>query len=89
VNNKTEIANNTVNYWPSNCLVLDTRRQGSMTTIEIVENLCHGCNGNVLLNTLVKPTRPIHAEVSNIHGITNDLVATAPSWSSVNEELAA
>ena len=89
MSNKTEIANTYRQLLASNCLVLDTETTGLDDHDEIVEICVMDANGNVRLNTLVKPTRPIPAETSNIHGITNDMVANAPSWGSVNETLAA
>ncbi len=45
--------------------------------------------GEPILDTLVRPTRPIPAEATAIHGITDDLVASAPSWPEVADQYAA
>ncbi|MCP5629325.1 3'-5' exonuclease, partial [Klebsiella pneumoniae] len=39
--------------------------------------------GEILLNTLVKPSRPIPPEVTKINNITNEMVADAPAWREV------
>uniref|UniRef100_UPI0025A30BCE exonuclease domain-containing protein n=1 Tax=Klebsiella pneumoniae TaxID=573 RepID=UPI0025A30BCE len=36
-----------------------------------------------MLNTLVKPSRPIPPEVTQINNITNEKVADAPAWREV------
>lgn len=44
-------------------------------------------DGTVLLNQLVKPADPIPSEASAIHGITNEMVADAPSWPEVQDRV--
>lgn len=44
--------------------------------------------GAVLLDTLVRPGRPIPADAVRVHGITNEMVAGAPRWPQVWERLA-
>ncbi|MFP7610174.1 3'-5' exonuclease family protein [Serratia quinivorans] len=68
------------NWLKSNCLILDTETTGLGDDAEIVEITLIDTTGNILLNTLVKPRRVIPSSAIAIHGITNEMVADAPSW---------
>jgi DNA polymerase-3 subunit epsilon len=62
-----------------NFLVLDTEttglHDGEICQISIIRSV-----GDVLLDTLVKTTRPIPADASRIHGIYDSDLASAPDW---------
>lgn len=60
-------------------VVLDTETTG-LRDAEICQIAIIDAKGNVLLNTLVKPVRPIPSDAVHIHGITNEMVSTAPAW---------
>lgn len=62
---------------------LDTETTGLDTSAEIVEISIIDWNGNVLLDTLVKPRGLISPAASAIHGITAEMVAEAPTWPEV------
>ncbi|MGQ6371259.1 3'-5' exonuclease [Serratia sp. IR-2025] len=66
-----------------NCLILDTETTGLGDDAEIVEISLIDTSGEILLNTLIKPRSVIPASATAIHGITNEMVATAPSWPDV------
>lgn len=68
------------NWLKSNCLILDTETTGLGDDAEIVEITLIDTTGKVLLNTLVKPRSVIPESAIAIHGITNEMVADAPSW---------
>lgn len=68
----------------SNCLILDTETTGLGDDAEIIEISIIDCAGKVLLNTLVKPRNFIPAEATAIHGITNEMVAAAPTWRDIH-----
>lgn len=68
-------------------LILDTETTGLGEDAEIVEIAIIDGFGDVLLDTLVKPRGKIPAEVSQIHGITDEVVADAPDWSEVSHKL--
>ncbi|HGM4999996.1 TPA: 3'-5' exonuclease [Serratia marcescens] len=70
-----------------NVLILDTETTGLGDDAEIVEISLIDTSGRVLLNTLVKPRSVIPASATAIHGITNEMVATAPSWPHVCRSL--
>nr|WP_308530362.1 3'-5' exonuclease [uncultured Serratia sp.] len=69
----------------NNCLILDTETTGLGDDAEIVEIAIIDTTGKPLINTLVKPLNPIPAEATAIHGITNDMVAQAPTWPEVQK----
>ncbi|HDG1673853.1 TPA: 3'-5' exonuclease [Kluyvera cryocrescens] len=64
-------------------LFIDTETTGLGDDAEIVEICIIDSYGFVLLNTLVKPTKPIPDEAIAIHGITNEMVAFAPTWTDI------
>lgn len=68
----------------ANALILDTETTGLDEQAEIVEIAVIDCTGAVLLDTLVRPSAPIPAEVVEIHGITDEMVASAPVWADVH-----
>ena len=67
-------------YFLGKPVYLDTETTGLNPLDEIVEICIIDHDGGVLLNTLVRPTRSIPADVTRVHGITNSMVADAPAW---------
>jgi DNA polymerase III epsilon subunit-like protein len=70
------------NYWLTlNPLFLDTETTG-IASAEIVDIAIIDALGEVCLNSLVCPTRPIPLAVTDVHGITNQMVSLnhAPSF---------
>jgi DNA polymerase III subunit epsilon len=63
-------------------VILDTETTG-LYDAEIVEIVIINHLGETLLNTLVKPSIPIPPEVVEIHGITDKMVESAPSFSDI------
>jgi len=61
-------------------LFLDTETTGVRSSAEIIEICLLDHNGEVLLDSLVRPRLPIPPESTRIHGITDAMVATAPTW---------
>lgn len=57
----------------SNYIILDTETTGLDNTAEIVEISVINDQGEVLLDTLIKPTKPIPGDATAIHGITNEM----------------
>ena len=69
----------------ANALILDTETTGLGDDAEVVELAVIDCAGAVLLDTLVRPSGPVPAEAAAIHGITDAMLAEAPTWSEVHD----
>jgi DNA polymerase III epsilon subunit-like protein len=67
-------------YVQADPLFLDTETTGLSDMDEVCEIAVINVKGEVLINTLVKPIRPIAEPTSQIHGITNEMVANAPTF---------
>lgn len=69
-------------------VILDTETTGlQVDSAEICEIAIIDYNGKILLNSLVKPTKPIPEQATAIHGITNDMVASAPSFADLHDRI--
>jgi len=68
-------------------LFLDTETTGLAMESEIVEFALIDYEGTTLFNSLVKPKRPIPADATIIHHITNEMVADSPSWPDIWPEI--
>ena len=66
---------------------LDTETTGFGPGTEIVDIAVVGVDGDILLDTLVKPYQPIPDGASRIHGIYDDQVQNAPPWKKVYPRL--
>lgn len=64
-------------------LYLDTETTGLGDTDELVDIAVIDNRGRTLLNTLIKPRRPIPADATAVHGISNLSVRHAPVWAEV------
>lgn len=58
-------------------LILDTETTGLGSDAEICQIAIINSDGNTLLDTLVKPVKPIPSDATAIHGITNEMVKDA------------
>lgn len=70
------------------CLTLDTETTGLGDDAEICEIAILDSAGTPLMNTLIRPSRPIPPEATAIHGITDAMVATSPTWPEVASQYA-
>ena len=68
-------------------VILDTETTGLTHSAEAVSIGVIDHTGLVLLDTLIKPTRPIHANVTAINGVTNEMLADAPTFLQVLTDL--
>lgn len=64
-------------------IYLDTETTGVRSNAEIVEICLVDHDGTVILDSLVRPRLPIPADAARIHGIHDEMVAAAPTWSSI------
>jgi len=67
---------------------LDTETTGLGTDAEVVEVAVVNQAGEVVFESLVKPTRPIPAEATSVHGISDADVASAPTFAEIAPKLA-
>jgi DNA polymerase-3 subunit epsilon len=63
-----------------NFYVLDTETTGTGTTDEICQIGVIDKEGNIVLDTLVKPTKRISSGATSVNGITNTMVKDAPTF---------
>src|SRR5919107_3816599 len=68
-------------------IYLDTETTGFGPRAEIVDIAVVSAAGEVVLESLVQPTRRIPADATAIHGITNADVKDAPAWCDLYEDL--
>jgi DNA polymerase III epsilon subunit-like protein len=69
-------------------VVFDTETTGFDVLAEIVEiSAISAKTGEVLLNTLVKPSKPISQEASQVNNITNEMVSDALPLSVIGNRL--
>ncbi|HAT2782712.1 TPA: 3'-5' exonuclease [Citrobacter koseri] len=82
--NRTESPAQTARRWIKHGrVIVDTETTGLGNDAQIVEIAIINLWGEVLLSTLVKPTIDIPEDATSIHGITNEMVSTAPTWPEV------
>lgn len=84
-----QLAADMARFWlQDNAIIIDTETTGLSTTDEIVEISALDCEGNVLLDTLVRPLGDISYEAQRVHGITLQDTAGAPSFDQILPDLA-
>jgi DNA polymerase-3 subunit epsilon len=68
-------------------LFIDTETTGLSSHDEIVEISIVDINEQILFTSLIKPTKRIPQSATNIHGITNDMVAKSPTFYQIYPKL--
>jgi DNA polymerase-3 subunit epsilon len=68
-------------------LFLDTETTGYGDRDEIVSVAVVTANGKVVFHTMVKPSKPIPAEATAIHGITDEQVEGLPTFDQIWDSL--
>ncbi len=61
-------------------LFLDTETTGLESLDQVIEVAVLDAGGAVLLETLVRPTVPVHPGAAAVHGISDEQLAGAPPW---------
>ncbi len=61
-------------------LYLDTETTGSGPNDEVIEIGIIDDNGEVVFESLVKPVGKVSEEARRVHGISDEMLATAPRW---------
>ena len=62
---------------------LDTETTGLGHRDEVIDIAVVGFDGEILLKSLVRPIRPIPADATSVHGITNKMVENAPEFGEI------
>ena len=68
---------------------LDTETTGLGPLDEVIDIAVVDGTGRVLLNSLVRPTQPIHPRARAVHGLADRLLAAQPAWPEVHTKLLA
>jgi DNA polymerase III subunit epsilon len=68
-------------------LILDTETTGVGEDDEVIEVCLMSHTGDVLLSTLVRPSKSIPEEASKINGIYDNDILTSPTWNEVHADL--
>jgi DNA polymerase III subunit epsilon len=64
--------------------ILDTETTGLINP-EVIELAVVDLSGKMIINQRFRPSTPIEPEATNIHGITNEMLATQPEWKVGND----
>jgi DNA polymerase III subunit epsilon len=67
-------------------VILDTETTG-IKEPEICQIAIIDHNANTLLNTLVRPNKPIESQAQSVHGISNESVKNAPTFREIYPEI--
>jgi DNA polymerase-3 subunit epsilon len=68
-------------------VILDTETTGLKSTAEIIEISIINTQGNLLLDTLVKPKGKIPIDAYEIHGIGSGTVKNASIWPEIDDQV--
>ena len=75
--------------WAARPVFLDTETTGIQNTAEIIEVGVVDTDGSTLFQSLVRPRRPVPPDATRIHGLTNAMLADAPTWLQIWPQLEA
>lgn len=68
-------------------VILDTETTGLYEDAEICQIAIIDPSGKTLMDTLVRPQKPIPAKATSIHGISNETVINAPRWIDIRNDV--
>lgn len=77
-----------INDWrnSSDWAVIDTETTGMGKNDQVIEITLMSSNGDVIFNSLIKPSVPIHINALNTHNITMDMLKDSPSWPEIMKD---
>lgn len=79
-----ELAADMAKFWlKDNAIIIDTETTGLDSTDEIVEISAIDCEGNVLMDTLVRPVGEIGEQAKAVHGISHEHTLRSPGFNQV------
>ena len=64
-------------------IYIDTETTGFEVNDVVVEVAVLDTDGSLIFKSMVKPNRPIPHQATLVHGITDEMVTSAPSWQEV------
>lgn len=74
----------------SNAVILDTETTGLDDVAEIIEiSIIDAQTGSVLIDTLIRPVHPVQEGARSVHRITDEMLANAPAWPAIQDQVAA
>lgn len=80
---RSEVARRARQLLSQSPVYLDTETTGVGPTAEIVEIAILDHDGSLLFESLVKPRGVIEPEAIRVHGITSEMLESAPTWKEV------
>jgi DNA polymerase-3 subunit epsilon len=78
-------ANDAESLYAKDIVILDTETT-ALDSPEVCEITILDKEGNTLLDTLIKPSKPISEGARDIHGITDEMLQDAPKWSEIHSQ---
>ena len=81
--NQQKVAEIARKWVQSKPVYLDTETTGLDKTSEVIEVGVVDSDGSILFQSYARPAHPIPPAASAVHGISNEQVASAPSWPAV------
>ena len=70
-------------WWERRPVYLDTETTGLGADAEVIEIGIVDADGRPLVNTLIRPLRPVPVDATNVHGLSTAMLQGAPSWPEV------
>lgn len=76
-----------VRWLDENPLFLDTETTGLDDQAQIIELAISDAQGTILLETKLRPSVSIDPEAEDVHGLTIEFLANAPTWPEVSDQV--
>jgi len=88
-NNKMELPKGVLLELKPNSVIIDTETTGLDGDAEICEISIIDVFGNVILDGLIKPSKPVPDAAIAVHGITNEMLEHAPTFDEISDRIIA